>query len=105
MPAPTVCPECGGLHIRGFGLGTERVEEEVINVFPGATVIRMDSDTTTRKNAYNQMLGAFREGRADILYAGGILHAEKGQTIFLPATLRSYAVSGACRVLRMQATT
>lgn len=66
-PAPAVCPECEGMHIRPFGLGTERVEEEVRRIFPEAGVIRMDSDTTTKKTAYHQMLGAFREGRADIL--------------------------------------
>ncbi len=65
--APTVCPECEGVHIQQFGLGTERVEEEVRKVFPEANVIRMDSDTTTRKNAFRQMLGAFRDGKADIL--------------------------------------
>jgi primosomal protein N' (replication factor Y) len=65
--APTVCPQCEGIHIQQFGLGTERVEEEVRKVFPQANVIRMDSDTTTRKNAYREMLGAFRDGKADVL--------------------------------------
>lgn len=65
--APTVCPECGGTEIRPFGLGTERVEEEVRKVFADARVLRMDSDTTGRKNAYGQMLGTFRDGKADVL--------------------------------------
>ncbi len=67
QPAPTTCPQCDGIHVRQFGLGTERVEEEVRKVFPDASVLRMDSDTTTRKNAYQQMLNAFREGRANVL--------------------------------------
>ncbi len=67
MRAPDVCPKCGGPHFKQFGIGTERVEEEVRKVFPEASVIRMDSDTTRRKNAHFQILDAFREGRADIL--------------------------------------
>ena len=67
QPAPATCPECGGIRIRPFGLGTERVEEEVRRIFTDAKVIRMDSDTTSRKNAYSQMLGDFRDGRADVL--------------------------------------
>lgn len=66
-PAPTVCPNCGGLHIRQFGIGTERVEEEVRKVFPDASVIRMDSDTTSRKGSHSRLLNTFREGKADIL--------------------------------------
>ena len=66
-PAPTVCPNCGGLHIRQFGIGTERVEEETRKAFPDAAVIRMDSDTTSRKGSHGRLLNTFREGKADIL--------------------------------------
>ncbi len=67
MPAPDVCPTCGGVHIKQFGIGTERVEGEVYKEFPDARVIRMDSDTMGRKGAHEKCLSAFRDGRADIL--------------------------------------
>ncbi|MDI6828605.1 MAG: primosomal protein N', partial [Armatimonadota bacterium] len=65
--APSVCPNCGGHHIRQFGIGTERVEEEVRRVFPNASVIRMDRDTTSAKGAHFKLLNAFSKGEADIL--------------------------------------
>lgn len=66
-PAPDVCPKCGGLRIRRFGIGTEKVEEETKNTFPGARVLRMDRDTTARKGSHGEILRAFRMGEADIL--------------------------------------
>lgn len=65
--APTTCPACGGTRIRGFGIGTERVEEEALHHFPQARVARLDRDTTTRKGAHAGILGRFRRGEADIL--------------------------------------
>jgi len=65
--APDVCPSCGGTHIRYFGAGTERIEDEVRKSFPEARVARMDVDTTRRKGAHRAILGAFRAGRTDIL--------------------------------------
>jgi len=65
--APTTCPQCEGNRIRGFGIGTERVEEEVRTAFPSARVIRMDRDTTSRKGAHAAILDEFRRGDADIL--------------------------------------
>ncbi len=65
--APDVCPSCGGIHIRYFGAGTERIEDEVRKSFPKARVARMDVDTTRRKGAHRAILGAFRAGRTDIL--------------------------------------
>ncbi|MGB9620618.1 MAG: replication restart helicase PriA, partial [Armatimonadota bacterium] len=62
-PAPSVCPKCGGLKIRRFGIGTERVEEETRRLFPEARVLRMDRDTTTRRGAHASILNQFR--RAD----------------------------------------
>ena len=66
-PAPTVCPSCKGTKIRGSGIGTERVEEEVQKYFPDVRVARMDRDTTSRKGAHAGILRRFREGEADIL--------------------------------------
>ncbi len=65
--APTVCPSCASVRIRGFGVGTERVEEEALKFFPSARVARLDRDTTSRKGAHSGILGAFRKGEADIL--------------------------------------
>lgn len=66
-PAPTLCPDCSGNKIKGFGLGTERVEAEVTATFPNASVLRMDRDTTTAKGSHEKLLGAFRRREADIL--------------------------------------
>ncbi|MEG7281827.1 primosomal protein N' [Bacillus sp. 0909A] len=66
-PVPHTCPECGSDHIRFFGTGTQRVEEELTKVLPHARVIRMDVDTTSRKGAHEKLLSAFGEGKADIL--------------------------------------
>lgn len=67
MPVPSRCGHCGGGRIRLFGLGTEKCEEEVCRRFPGARVIRMDSDSTTRRGAVSEMISRFASGEADIL--------------------------------------
>jgi primosomal protein N' (replication factor Y) (superfamily II helicase) len=64
---PTICPECSSKHIRYFGTGTQKVEEELGKVFPEARVIRMDVDTTSRKGSHEKFLTQFQEGNADIL--------------------------------------
>ena len=65
--APNKCPECKAPGIKFAGFGTERVEEIVTKLFPTATVRRMDADTMTRKEAYREVLTAFRTGKIDIL--------------------------------------
>ncbi|WP_064093759.1 primosomal protein N' [Rossellomorea aquimaris] len=64
---PNTCPECLSEHIRYFGTGTQKVEEEINKLLPSARVIRMDVDTTTRKGSHEKLLTAFGEGKADIL--------------------------------------
>ncbi len=64
---PEVCPACQDENIRYGGLGTEKVEAAVKGTFKGARVLRMDSDTMTRKNSYREALTAFRAGSVDIL--------------------------------------
>ena len=66
-PTPKVCPQCGSVYIRYFGLGTEQVEQEVVKAFPEARVRRMDADSTTRKNAHQQILDVFESREIDIL--------------------------------------
>ncbi|HDR4569789.1 primosomal protein N' [Bacillus cytotoxicus] len=64
---PTACPACNSSHIRFFGTGTQKVEEELTKLFPEARVIRMDVDTTSRKGMHEKLLKAFGEEKADIL--------------------------------------
>jgi primosomal protein N' (replication factor Y) len=65
--SPQECPDCGGGGIRSFGIGTERVEEEVARLFPDARTARMDRDTTSRKGEHTRLVRGFRAGEADIL--------------------------------------
>lgn len=65
--APQRCAECGGSRVKAFGIGTEKVEEEVMNLFPPIRVARMDRDTTARKGEHTRLVREFRRGEADIL--------------------------------------
>jgi primosomal protein N'' len=65
--APKECPSCSSEHIRYFGTGTQRVEEELAKLFPGIRVIRMDVDTTSEKHAHEKLLKQFGERKADVL--------------------------------------
>ena len=64
---PKVCPECGSKRIKGFGTGTEKVETEVLNLFPQARVVRWDAETARQKGAHDLILSHFLNHRADIL--------------------------------------
>lgn len=64
---PPVCPKCQSKFIGGFGIGTQKVEDEAKKLFPEARVLRMDMDTTKNKNAHEQILSRFANGEADIL--------------------------------------
>ena len=61
------CPKCSSKYIKYFGIGTERVEEEVKKHFPQAKTLRMDMDTTRRKNSYIDIYESFKKGEAQIL--------------------------------------
>lgn len=65
--APQTCAECGGSKVKAFGIGTEKVEEEVLNLFPPIRVARMDRDTTAKKGEHTRLVREFRRGEADIL--------------------------------------
>jgi primosomal protein N' (replication factor Y) len=67
VPMPDRCPACGSPYIAGFGVGTQKVEAEVKKLFPEASVLRMDMDTTSRKDGHSKILAAFGAGEADIL--------------------------------------
>ncbi|WP_298472348.1 primosomal protein N' [uncultured Psychrobacillus sp.] len=66
-PVPHQCPECQSEHIRFFGTGTQKVEEEITKFFPYARVLRMDVDTTRTKGSHERILKQFGDGEADIL--------------------------------------
>lgn len=68
MPVPTKCEDssCGGKLIR-WGMGTQRVEEELRVKFPEARIARADSDTMLRSEHYEDMIRALAERRTDIL--------------------------------------
>lgn len=63
----TRCPECGSAYIHGFKAGTQQIEDAVKAMFPSAAVLRMDADTTQKKEDYEKILAAFRNEEADIL--------------------------------------
>lgn len=67
QPGVSRCPSCGSKYILGFKAGTEQIEELLHKMFPKARVLRMDADTTRKKDSYERILAAFSQGNADIL--------------------------------------
>ena len=61
------CPECGGVHIRYSGTGTQRVVSELSSLFPDARILRMDNDTVSGKDGHYKILSKFAKKEADIL--------------------------------------
>ncbi|MEI6914389.1 MAG: primosomal protein N' [Armatimonadota bacterium] len=66
-PVPRFCPSCKGTKIASFGVGTQRVEEELFTFMPSIRVLRMDRDTTSRKDSVVDIIGRFRAHEADVL--------------------------------------
>jgi primosomal protein N' (replication factor Y) (superfamily II helicase) len=64
---PTFCPNCLSTRIKAFGIGTQRVEEEVLRLFPAARVLRWDRDSVSGKGAHGRMLDIMVDGKADVL--------------------------------------
>lgn len=64
---PERCPQCSSQKIQFKGSGTQRVEDVVTQLVPGAKVVRMDSDTMSKKNLFREILSDFRKGKIDIL--------------------------------------
>jgi len=62
-----VCPSCGSTYVKYFGVGTEKIEQEINRIFPSARTLRMDFDTTRKKNSYEYMYNTFKNKQADIL--------------------------------------
>lgn len=64
---PSVCPSCSSKYIKYFGIGTQKIEEQIKKYFKDARVLRMDIDTTSKKNSHQKILDDFKEHKADIL--------------------------------------
>jgi primosomal protein N' (replication factor Y) (superfamily II helicase) len=64
---PTNCPECWSPRIKSFGVGTQRVVEDVESLFPEARALRWDRDSVTRKGDHERMLDRFLRHEADVL--------------------------------------
>lgn len=64
---PNICPKCKSPYIKYVGDGTQKIEEELHNILPEAIVIRMDSDSTTTKNSFDEIINKFSNHEADIL--------------------------------------
>ena len=64
---PHKCPECGGEHLSFFGAGTQKIEEELMLLFPKAKVLRLDADSTMTRDSYSTKLSAFAKGEYDIM--------------------------------------
>lgn len=67
IPFTRTCHACGEEQVRYTGQGTQRVEEELQELFPKARILRMDADSTMQKFSYDEKLHAFRQGEYDIM--------------------------------------
>ena len=67
IPVPKTCPQCGCPGFDLKGVGTQRAEAALAKCFPKAKILRMDADSTSRKNSHDDILSAFRRGEADVL--------------------------------------
>ena len=64
---PDLCPNCGSEKISFAGFGTERIEKVLNEVFPGAVIVRMDTDTIKKRKSLSNILNAFAKRQIDIL--------------------------------------
>ncbi len=64
---PKTCPACGSHEVQTRGFGTEKIEEEIKQIFPAAVTGRMDLDTTRNKNSYEKIIGEFEQKKIQIL--------------------------------------
>ncbi len=61
------CPSCSEESLNRLGVGTQKVEEELNNIFPSSKILRMDFDTTSKKGAHEKMIEDFKNQKYDIL--------------------------------------
>ena len=62
-----ICPKCGSEEISSYNLGTEKLEEELKEIFPGISVLRMDADTTVARDSQQKILDEFKNNNIDVL--------------------------------------
>ena len=67
IPLPRSCPACEGTEMLNRGFGTEKIEDDMKQLFPEARVARMDLDTTRTRTAYERIIADFEQGKTDIL--------------------------------------
>ncbi|MBR2300479.1 MAG: primosomal protein N' [Bacteroidaceae bacterium] len=67
VPAPKICPNCEENNFVNLGYGTEKIEDELQNLFPEARIARMDLDTTRTRTSYENIINNFQQGKTDIL--------------------------------------
>lgn len=65
--APRACPVCGNVDIELKGVGTERIEEELLQLFPTKRIVRIDRDSATKKHAISEALERIHQGEVDII--------------------------------------
>ena len=66
-PVPSECPNCGSTELMGRGIGTEKIEDQLSEIFPEARIARMDLDTTRTRNAYERLIADFSSGKTNLL--------------------------------------
>jgi len=64
---PTKCPECGSAKIKYFGAGVEKIEQEIIKLFPKARVKRVDAETITNKDDHQKFYDDFKNHKIDVV--------------------------------------
>ncbi len=62
-----ICPKCGSEEISSYNLGTEKLEEELRELYPQISILRMDADTTVARDSQQKILDEFKNGNADVL--------------------------------------
>lgn len=67
QPFTTKCPECGSDNVRYAGVGTQKIEDELLNLLPDARILRMDADSTMTRHSHEEKLESFAKGEYDIL--------------------------------------
>lgn len=67
QPPMVRCPECGSDKVRYSGMGTQRVEEELTQLFPDIRILRMDTDSTMSRFAYEERFREFAEGKYQVM--------------------------------------
>lgn len=64
---PKECPDCGSTYVKPFGVGTQKIEEELKDIFEDIKVLRMDKDTTSKKGSLEEILNKFKNQEAQVL--------------------------------------